>query len=215
MPLLLTGCLLTPGKFQSTLSINADRTFAFAYKGEVIAVDPSSAMKDMQPSGDKGGKPDPKAAADAEASTDARNRQMAVALAKEAGYKSVAYLGKGKFTVDYAVAGTLSHSFVFPFNSDAEAIIPFVAVEVRKDGTVRAKAPGFAARQDSMNSTLPAGQATSHADGTFTLDTDAEIVSQNNEQGVARTGPRSRIEWRVTPLTKDAPSAVIRVLPRL
>ena len=41
LPLLLTGCLLTPGKFQSTLSINADRTFAFAYKGEVIAVDPS------------------------------------------------------------------------------------------------------------------------------------------------------------------------------
>src|ERR1700712_6012332 len=49
-PLLLMGCLLTPGKFVSTMTVNADRTFAFTYKGEVIAMDPSSMMKGL---GDK------------------------------------------------------------------------------------------------------------------------------------------------------------------
>ena len=37
-PLLLVGCILTPGKFASTMTINADRTFAFTYKGEVIEI---------------------------------------------------------------------------------------------------------------------------------------------------------------------------------
>ena len=43
-PLLLVGCILSPGKFTSTMTINADRTFAFTYKGEVIASDPSEAQ---------------------------------------------------------------------------------------------------------------------------------------------------------------------------
>jgi len=30
-PLLLAGCLLTPGKFTSKLTINADRGFTYAY----------------------------------------------------------------------------------------------------------------------------------------------------------------------------------------
>ena len=49
-PLLLVGCLLAPGKFTSTLTINADRTFTYSYQGEVYAFDLNEAMKDM-PSG--------------------------------------------------------------------------------------------------------------------------------------------------------------------
>ncbi|WP_336958156.1 hypothetical protein [Sphingobium aquiterrae] len=43
--LLLAGCLVTPGKFASTLDIRADRSFTFTYKGEVIALDMDKAMK--------------------------------------------------------------------------------------------------------------------------------------------------------------------------
>ncbi len=39
------GCVLTPGRFVSKLTISGDRTFSFTYKGEVVALDPSSAMK--------------------------------------------------------------------------------------------------------------------------------------------------------------------------
>jgi hypothetical protein len=48
-------------------------------------------------------------------------------------------------------------------------------------------------------------------DGTFVLDTDAEIVSTNNEDGAQAAGARKLLSWNVTPLTRDAPTAVLRV----
>ncbi len=223
-PLVLWGCVLTPGKFVSSLTINADRTFSFAYKGEVVAVDPSSSMKGMADSSDaKSGegeatkaevaKPD----AIAEAEADAKNREIATALSKEAGYKSVVYRGKGKFDIDYAVSGSLTHAFLFPFNADAQAVLPFLMVEVRQGGTVRVRAPGFASNQSSAQSMgglggmAGAGDTSKYLDGVFTLDTNAEIVSQNNEDGAKSVGARKQIVWRATPLTKDAPTAVLRL----
>lgn len=219
-PLLLWGCVLTPGKFASTLSIGADRSFTFTYKGEVIALDPSSAMKGLGDKAESDGDKDapktdaPKSAED-EAAGEAKNREIAAALSKEAGYRSVVYQGKGKFLIDYAVSGTLTHSFVFPYNSDAEAIFPFLAIEVRQGGLVRVKAPGFAGKQDSPGGGMgtPTADASKFLDGTFTLDTDAEIVSQNNEDGAKTVGGRRQIAWRATPLTKDAPTAVLRLKP--
>ena len=49
-PLLLVGCILSPGKFTSTMTINADRTFAFTYQGEVIASDEYIAAVDQSAS---------------------------------------------------------------------------------------------------------------------------------------------------------------------
>jgi hypothetical protein len=48
-------------------------------------------------------------------------------------------------------------------------------------------------------------------DGTFVLDTDAEIVSTNNEDGAQAAGARKLLSWKVTPLTRDAPTAVLRL----
>jgi hypothetical protein len=215
-PLMLWACVLTPGKFVSSLTVNADRSFAFAYKGEVIALDPGSSMKKIE-EGDapkETPKPDPTA----EAEADTKNREIAAALSKEAGYKSVVYRGKGKFDIDYAVSGNLTHSFLFPFNIDAQAIVPFLAIEVRQGGSVRIRAPGFANSQDN-NSALGGvgavggapGAASKHLDGVFTLDTNAEIVSQNNEDGAKTVGGRQQVVWRATPLSKDAPVAVLRL----
>ena len=220
-PLLLWGCVLTPGKFVSSLTINADRTFAFAYKGEVIAIDPSAAMKgigETKPGEGEGEKADaakPDTEAKAEVDVDAKNREIAAALMKESGYKSVVYRGKGKFEIDYAISGSLTHAFVFPFNVDAQAVFPFVMVEVRQGGAVRVRAPGFAGNQSSNAgmSGLDGGSSESskYLDGVFTLDTNAEIVSQNNEDGARTAGVRKQIVWRATPLTKDAPAAVLRL----
>jgi hypothetical protein len=214
-PLMLLGCVLTPGKFVSTLSINADRTFAFIYRGEVIAIEPSTALKgDDTAGGDKNAEDAPTE------DNDAKFRTMAETLSKEAGYRSVVYRGKGKFDVDYAIGGRLDHGFVYPFNTDAEAVFPFLAVEIRQGGLVRVKAPGFANSKSNAMSGAGSGlgsastvDASKYLDGVFTIDTDGEIVSQNTEDGAKTVGKRRTISWKATPLTKDAPTAVLRLKP--
>jgi hypothetical protein len=205
-PLLLAGCLLAPGKFTSKLVLNADRSFTYSYAGEVYALDPESSMRS---SSDERAKPDASKKAEAEA----KNRAIAEALSKEAGYRSVRYMGEGKFLIDYQVSGTLTHNFVYPFNVDAQAIVPFVAAELRANGTVRVKAPGFASEaKNEMGPMSGMGDSSGEKlDGSFVLETDAEIVSQNNEDGPVAAGARKTITWRVTPLTRDAPTAVLRL----
>jgi hypothetical protein len=217
LPLALASCVLAPGKFVSTLRIDADHHFAFSYVGEVYALDMSDSMKGLGDTPGDHATPaslqtgDTEDPAKKKAASEARNREIAAALSKEAGYRKVSYVGDGKFQIDYAVSGTLDHAFVFPYNLDAEAVFPFVVVELRANGTVRVKAPGFAA-DDNSKSVPGAGQQTSKLDGLFTLDTDAEIVSQNNEEGATPgTAGRRTISWKATPLTKDAPTAVLRL----
>lgn len=217
LPFALASCVLAPGKFVSALRIDADHHFSFSYVGEVYALDMSDSMKGLGDTPGEHATPASFQASESEdpakkkAAADARNREIAAALSKEAGYRKVTYVGDGKFQIDYAVSGTLDHAFVFPYNLDAEAVFPFVVVELRANGTVRVKAPGFAA-DDNSKSVPGAGQQTSKLDGVFTLDTDAEIVSQNNEEGAtAGTTGRRTIGWKVTPLTKDAPTAVLRL----
>jgi hypothetical protein len=240
MPFALASCVLTPGKFVSTLRIDADRHFTFSYVGEVLALDiGDDMMKGLGDSAsetptdptsgdgeatlqklafqDKDGDKaeDAKKAAAKKAAADAKNRTIAETLSKEAGYRKVAYLGDGKFSIDYAISGTLDHAFLWPYNVDAEVMFPFIALELRANGTVRMKAPAFA--NDSSKSTSSMGmpgmdKTSSQLDGVFTLDTNAEIVSQNNEEGAVPTaGGRKTVTWKATPLTKDAPSAVLRL----
>ena len=233
LPFALASCVLTPGKFVSSLKIDADRHFTFTYVGEVIALqdddmtkglgdmsapsqtDPASADDDGEPTLQQialqKNKPGESAAAK-KAAADAKNRAIAAALSKEAGYRKVTYLGDGKFSIDYSISGTLDHGFLFPYNLDAEAVFPFLAIEVRANNTVRMKAPGFANDNDSKGMSMPGmDKGPSQLDGVFTLDTNAEIVSQNNEEGPATAAGRKTITWKVTSLTKDAPSAVLRM----
>lgn len=211
LPLMLAACVLAPGKFTATLTINADRSFAYTYQGEIYAMDPGKQMAGGMRGASEGDKPDPAKAARDKAEFDRKASEIAAALRREAGYRKVDYLGDGRFVVDYAISGRLTHHFVYPFNLDAEAIIPFVAVELRADGKVRVKAPAFA-RESGMSAAPPGmGDAGGNTklDGVFTLDTDAEVISQNNEGGVANSGGRKRVVWTVSPLTKEAPMAVL------
>lgn len=204
-PLLLWGCVLTPGKFAATLDIRADRSFTFTYAGEVIVPAPESG------GGEEGSTtPDP-----------AKRRQqietLIAALSKEYGYRSITYAGDDRLIVDYRVSGRLTHGLVFPFNPDAEVLLPFLLIELRGKDSVRVKAPGFAADGQPGISAPGMGSApgkvNDRLDGTFTLTTDGEIVSQNQENGAQTATNGREIIWRATPQTKDAPLAVIRVAP--
>lgn len=237
-PLLLAGCLFLPGKFESALVIHADRSFTYSYKGEVLAIDVSALMGkavaagiEASAKGDKnkpGKTPDLALTPDEKAKQDAQFREIAAQVAKESGYHTVEYRGDGVFYVDYSISGKLTHNFVFPYNQDAQMIFPFLAIELRGKDQLRVKAPGFA-QQGGRSTPGMSGMGTPDTsasigkalglgsgktiDGVFTLTTDAEIVSQNNEDG-AVAGPAGRtIRWHVTPRTTDAPMAMLRVAP--
>lgn len=228
--LLLGACLVTPGKFESTLDIRADRQFSFTYKGEII----SSDMKGFgSSSGDSigDGAPEKKDSAlhktamqqgreegfgaGGASGDEAQMQAIAAALSKEKGFRSARYLGNHRFEIDYAISGRLTHSFLFPFNSDAEIVLPFVAVELRGGDRVRVKAPGYSngfdKSREPMGQSGPGEDAAKALDGHFTLTTDAEIVSQNQEDGAQSIAGGRRIVWRITPLTSEAPMATLRV----
>ncbi|HEX8224179.1 MAG TPA: hypothetical protein VF605_10215 [Allosphingosinicella sp.] len=229
--LVLSSCILSPGRFVSTLHIAKDRSFTFTYVGEVILLDPAAAMQQgMQeglastapPSDDSTGEEigntagdtanmaaAPAAPAAETAQQVADGKAIAEALSKEVGYRSVEYLGKNKFRVDYALTGRLDRSFVYPINLDAKSIIPWIAVEVRKDRTVRMKAMAFGDAEEGMSGAGKPEGPEKERSGTFTLTTDAELVMQNNEEGMA-PGPGTKVVWKVTPTSKTVPTAVVR-----
>lgn len=220
--LTLSSCILSPGKFVSTLHIAKDRSFTFTYVGEVILLDPASAMQQgMQEGlagmGDEGDADEGNSAASVPpakpvaetAQAIAEAKAVAEALSKEVGYRSVEYLGKNKFKVDYAVTGRLDRSFVYPVNMDAKSIIPWIAVEVRKDGTARVMAIAFGDQDMDMGAAAKPDSGPKERDGTFTFTTDAELVMQNNEEGMA-PGPGKKVVWKVTPASKTVPTAVVR-----
>lgn len=233
LPLVLTACLFLPGKFESTLDIRADRSFTFTYKGEVLAADldgmgdmfkgsgSSDATDEAKDDADAPADPaetakqaaeDARKAAEKKAKKEADYREMAIQLAKEAGYRSVEYRGEGVFYVDYAISGVLTHNFVYPYDLDTAMIFPWVSVELRGKDNVRVKAPGFAKQENaaSMGMGSPSG-AESKLDGSFTLTTDAEVLSQNDESGGTSAGGKRVFKWRITPRNEDAPMAVLKV----
>jgi hypothetical protein len=230
--LALSSCILSPGKFVSTLHIGKDRSFTFTYVGEVILLDPSAAMQQGMQDGLAGAAPStedgtgneddilanvvenpapaaPAAPAAETAQQIAEGKAIAEALSKEVGYRSVEYLGRNKFRVDYAMTGRLDRSFVYPVNLDAKSIIPWIAVEVRTDRTARVKAIAFGDPDEGMGSAAKPSDQEKERSGTFTFTTDAELVMQNNEDGMA-PGPGTKVVWRVTPTSKTVPTAVVR-----
>ncbi|HCB75482.1 MAG TPA: hypothetical protein DEP91_04810 [Sphingomonas bacterium] len=211
-PLVLMGCIVVPGRFDASLDIAADRSFTYRYRGEIVAIDLEDEFaKGLKDTGTAPEKPkgvawqtdkDP-------TSKDATFRALADALRKEAGYRSVEYKGDGLFQIDYAISGRLTHAFIWPYNADAELVFPFLTVELRGTDGLRIKAPAFGKTSDAR---VPgADMVGDRREGIFTLTTDAEIVSQNNEDGAKPAGPKRTITWKVTPLSKDPPMAVLKV----
>lgn len=245
-PLLLASCILTPARFVSTLDVRADRTFTFTYLGEVqLAKVKSSGGGDALEGeaqsweGSDEARPSrlkiaatsgfgPRRIADRKDFGDtqgevAQLNALAEALAKEYGFRSVRYVGNRKLAIDYAITGRLDHGFIFPFNPDAEVLIPFIAIELRGKDRVRIRAPGYANEQSMAASLgglggMPAmgadAAASSALDGTFTLTTNAAIVSQNQEDGAQdQPGGGRKIVWRANPQTREAPMAVLALDP--
>ena len=164
--LALTGCFLSPGEFESTLVLNADRSFTYSYDGQIYAfaldnLKDLAAEADPDPCYDDEGDERPCSADELEAQKAARVQQaqmmqqmmsggdpetaeeMAAHLERQAGWNSVEYLGDGLFDVDFAIGGTLSYDFGFPTVEGMPAGAAFVSANLRDGAQVRVEAPGF------------------------------------------------------------------------
>lgn len=147
-------------------------------------------------------------------------------LTKQKGWNSVVHKGNGVFEVDYAISGTLDRDFTFPNIPDVVTANPMVVVRVRKDNNVEIDAPGFGNdAQLSKSSNLMAAIAKKEAnegevsplaamtDGTFTLTTDAEILTNNTEDGpVSATAKGKSLVWKVNPQTNKRPEALLKIV---
>lgn len=146
---------------------------------------------------------------------DTSARAFAAKLSKYAGWRSVAYRGKGVFDVDYHFEGRLTQDFVFPLMPDTELVIPFVALRRRSDGSVMMTAPGlggnpFAARAKAAGMPNSDGPP-SHAQGRFAVTTDGEVLTNNSEDGPAPHAMGRQVHWDVSPASVKTPEMLVRL----
>ena len=147
--------------------------------------------------------------------------ELAERMRKQAGWRSVQYMGDGKYVVDFAIAGRLDHDFSFPSLERMPVITPFVAIYRRADGSMRIDAPAFSASasggpvgvmMQGMGANKAVPQGMPMLDGTFAIVTDGEILANNTDDGPqSDTAGTRRLAWKVTPRTTVAPTALIRL----
>lgn len=138
------------------------------------------------------------------------------------GWKRVTHKGKGVFDVLYEKSGRIDHDFIFPVFPEIDWIIPFVHATRRTDGRIRVAAPAFVQPQGpggmmganamaNMNGSERAGLV-SKPEGTFTLTTDMEVLTNNTENGPgAGAGGTKVLKWTVGPLDAKKPEALLKM----
>ena len=242
-PLLLTGCLWGPGKFTSDLALKKDGSFVLDYRGEIV-LETADAMtkpqwRDSLAHCMDDAKERPCTAKEIADQKDAyakkqkddeemaksfglpgtdheSNRAFAAKLMKYAGWRSVAYKGKGVFDVDYHLEGRLTQDFAFPLMPDSNIVIPFIALRRRTDGAVLVNAPALTGGTNMFG---PMAQQMggetkgppSRAQGRFTVHTDGQIVTNNSEDGPGADPLGQQVHWDIAPGTNKVPETLIRL----
>ncbi len=155
-------------------------------------------------------------------SDDAANQKLAASLLKYDGWRAASYKGKGVFDVDYEIHSKVGHDFIFPLFPHVDIIIPFVQIRKRDEGNVMISAPALigggikalAARAKALGqstgeeSKLNITQATR---GTFTVTTDAEVITNNTDDGPVPEGKGRKLVWAIDPTVEKIPEALLKL----
>ena len=148
--------------------------------------------------------------------------ELAERMRKQVGWRSVQYMGDGKFVVDFALSGRLDHDFTFPSIEKMPALTPFVAIYRRADGTVRIDAPAFSnagtggpfgGMAQGLVGKTPETEGIPELDGTFAIVTDGEILANNTDDGPKATAAGKRLGWRLNSRTTTPPTALVKLSP--
>jgi hypothetical protein len=158
-------------------------------------------------------------------------QQLADHMRRQAGWRSVNYLGDGLFEVDFSVTSKLTHDFAFPTLEQFPLNDFFVVVTRRQDGSARIEAPGYspqgggnpmAALMSGMSG-LPAAGVAEKSDskapalpemeGTFRVVTDGQILANNTDEGPRGAPGGQLLQWTVNKRTAAAPMALVRLAP--
>ncbi|WP_373488420.1 hypothetical protein [Blastomonas sp.] len=249
-PLLLTGCLLSPGKFTSSLDVMRDGSFTFRYAGEIVMVDTTSPPAEFSPSpcyddetyderpcttreleDQRKEFEDSRAANDTSKDIAANSMgkfgseesiaELVDQLKKQEGWKSVSYRGNRILDVDYEISGNLRHGFAFPLVDGGGAIFPFITLTRRKDGSVKVTAPAYSSGGAGgdmaglgalAGAGVPGGAnkaAQPKPEGSFTIVTDGNVLTNNTEDGPSSAGGKATLTWTVNVRSEKAPEALI------
>lgn len=149
---------------------------------------------------------------------DESNRAFAAKLMKYAGWRSVAYRGNGVFDVDYHLEGRSTQDFLFPALPDNDFLIPFIAIRRRADGAILVTAPALtggagpiAARAGAAAASQMSDGPVSRAQGSFTVITDGEVLTNNSEDGPKPHAVGRLLRWDVSSTSKKIPETLIRL----
>lgn len=232
-PLLLAGCLLIPGKFDSQLRLMNDGTYSFTYNGQMQlsegddkAMSAPSGMTDGQ-SENGGSKDDEQQNAamrsifgGAVPGDDEGLKKFAAQLAKYDGWDRVEYMGDNLFEVEYAVSGRFDQMFAFPTIPGATMQFPFVQIIRRSGGELEVLTPAMAGPGGLAGAMGPMSMGGSSGDpkvqpidGTFTIVTDGEVLSNNTEDGLTLSGATKNMRWQVDGSSgpEGSPKAIIKL----
>lgn len=155
--------------------------------------------------------------------SDDSNREIARRLNEQRGWSDVTYVGRGVWTGSYRVSGRMDVGFVFPLLPATETITPFVRLVPLADGRVRVDAPALSGVLQRMSTASvmtglmglgdknPMGSMP-QPKGTFTLVTDAEVLTNNTTDGPVADGARRRLVWTIgAGLKPQPPEALLRL----
>lgn len=162
-------------------------------------------------------------------------KQLAERMQRQAGWRSVNYLGDGLFEVDFAVTSKLTHDFAFPTLEQFPMNDFFVMIVRRQDGTVRIEAPGYSPQgagnpMAALMAGMTGGLATGgpgagsdeaeakiprlpEIDGTFRIVTDGQILANNTDEGPHAAAGGQVLQWAVNKRTQAAPMALVKLAP--
>lgn len=226
-PLLLAACLLLPGKFESQLRLMNDGTYSFTYVGQMQLAEGDDKPMDL-PSADEesipgsGAEEEQKNAAmrsilgGAVPGDDEGLKKFAAQLAKYDGWNRVEYMGDNLFEVEYAVSGHFDQMFAFPTIPGSTMQFPFVQIIRRSGGELEILTPAMAGPGGLSGAMgpMPMGETKMQPiDGSFTIVTDGEVLSNNTEDGLSISGPTKTMRWQVDGMSgpDGSPRAIVKL----
>lgn len=145
-------------------------------------------------------------------------KDFAGKLMKYDGWEKVEYAGNNVFNVEYRASGNFDRYFAFPILNDAAMQYPFFQIVPRKSGELEVTTPGVGGPNSFLGLAMLGGMPGAGnkdtpikpIEGSFSLETDGEVLANNSPDGYRSDGNRKIISWDVKDL-KESPRALIKL----